>query len=109
MKTLVSPFIFGPKSLETFLLFSSVGSLKALKSKAHSAHEGWPWKRHCELARNTGIVHKLIDKMADGVKKEVIKPGNGRTPHRGATITVNCTGSLNTNPPKKFWRYFFLI
>ncbi|XP_058959724.2 uncharacterized protein [Pocillopora verrucosa] len=41
--------------------------------------------------------------MADGVKKEVIKPGNGRTPHRGATITVNCTGSLNMNPPKKFW------
>lgn len=96
MKTLVSPFIFGPKSLETFLLFFSVGSL--------SAHEGWPWKRHSELARNTGIVHKLIEKMADGVKKEVIKPGNGRTPHRGATITVNCTGSLNTNPPKKFWR-----
>ncbi|XP_020630711.1 peptidyl-prolyl cis-trans isomerase FKBP12-like [Orbicella faveolata] len=38
-----------------------------------------------------------------GVHKEVLRAGSGPTPQKGATITVHCTGSLNTNPPKKFW------
>lgn len=37
------------------------------------------------------------------VKKELVRAGSGNTPKRGDTITVHCTGSLNTNPPKKFW------
>ena len=44
---------------------------------------------------------------ARDVLKEVIRPGNGPCPSKGSTITVHCTGSLNTNPPKKFWRYWF--
>lgn len=47
-----------------------------------------------------------LHKMA-GVQKEVLRAGSGPTPQKGATITVHCTGSLNTNPPKKFWRYVF--
>ena len=39
-----------------------------------------------------------------GVKKELVRAGSGNIPKRGDTITVHCTGSLNTNPPKKFWR-----
>ena len=46
-------------------------------------------------------------KMAGVVKKERLRAGSGPTPQAGATITVHCTGSLNTNPPKKFWRYVF--
>ena len=46
-------------------------------------------------------------KMAGVVKKEMLRAGSGPTPQAGATITVHCTGSLNTNPPKKFWRYVF--
>ena len=42
-----------------------------------------------------------------GVQKEVLRAGSGPTPQKGATITVHCTGSLKTNPPKKFWRYVF--
>ena len=57
------------------------------------------------LAKITGIY--ILGKMAQ-VKKEVIRAGSGPTPMQGATITVHCTGSLNTNPPKKFWRYFNL-
>jgi len=44
---------------------------------------------------------------ARDVLKEVLRPGNGPCPSKGSTITVHCTGSLNTNPPKKFWRYWF--
>ena len=44
---------------------------------------------------------------ARDVQKEVIRPGNGPCPSKGSTIKVHCTGSLNTNPPKKFWRYWF--
>ena len=44
---------------------------------------------------------------ARNVLKEVLRPGNGPCPSKGSTITVHCTGSLNTNPPKKFWRYWF--
>ena len=44
---------------------------------------------------------------ARDVLKEVVRPGNGPCPSKGSTITVHCTGSLNTNPPKKFWRYWF--
>ncbi|CAH3016684.1 unnamed protein product [Porites evermanni] len=40
---------------------------------------------------------------ARDVQKEVIRPGNGPCPSKGSTIKVHCTGSLNTNPPKKFW------
>ena len=44
---------------------------------------------------------------ARDVLKEVVRPGYGPCPSKGSTITVHCTGSLNTNPPKKFWRYWF--
>ena len=44
---------------------------------------------------------------ARDVLKEVLRPGNGPCPSKGSTITVHCTGSLNTKPPKKFWRYWF--
>lgn len=37
------------------------------------------------------------------VKKDVIRPSDGRQVKAGDKITVHCTGSL-TNPPKKFWR-----
>ena len=57
------------------------------------------------LAEITGI-QKLGENMAQ-VTKEVVRAGTGNPPYRGATITVHCTGSLNTNPPKKFWRYEF--
>ncbi|XP_064479779.1 uncharacterized protein LOC135393220 [Ornithodoros turicata] len=40
--------------------------------------------------------------LSPGVRKELIRPGNGPRPKAGDTITVHCTGSL-TNPPKKFW------
>ncbi|XP_078360856.1 uncharacterized protein LOC144645231 [Oculina patagonica] len=40
--------------------------------------------------------------MAD-VKKDILRAGSGPRPNPGDTITVHCTGSLNTNPPKKFW------
>lgn len=59
------------------------------------------WVRYT-LAKITGIY--ILDKMAQ-IKKEVLRAGSGSTPMKGATITVHCTGSLNTNPPKKFWRY----
>lgn len=37
------------------------------------------------------------------VKKDIIKPSDGRQVKAGDKITVQCTGSL-ANPPKKFWR-----
>ena len=55
------------------------------------------------LAKSAGIRdHKMAD-----VKKEVLRAGSGSPPKKGDTIEVHCTGSLNTNPPKKFWRYVF--
>ncbi len=47
----------------------------------------------------------MAEQISDGLKKEVLKPGSGDRPNRGDTITVQCTGSLNGTPPKKFWRY----
>lgn len=42
--------------------------------------------------------------ISDGLQKELLQAGSGRKPNPGDTITVNCTGSINGNPPKKFWR-----
>ncbi len=47
----------------------------------------------------------MAEQIGDGLKKEVLKAGSGDRPNRGDTITVQCTGSLNGTPPKKFWRY----
>jgi len=41
--------------------------------------------------------------LSEGLQKEVLVPGNGPRPNRGDTITVQCTGQLHGNPPKKFW------
>eukprot|EP00727_Mastigamoeba_balamuthi_P001165 m51a1_g11045 putative peptidyl-prolyl isomerase fkbp12 (113) ;mRNA; r:455655-456231 len=39
-----------------------------------------------------------------GFTKEVIKPGNGRTPTRGNSVTVHCTGfGKNRDLSQKFW------
>ncbi len=47
-----------------------------------------------------------MSQIADGVTKEISKPGTGPTPNRGATITVHCTGSVVNadDTTKKFWR-----
>eukprot|EP00735_Rhodelphis_limneticus_P013897 TRINITY_DN785_c0_g1::TRINITY_DN785_c0_g1_i1::g.18470::m.18470 TRINITY_DN785_c0_g1::TRINITY_DN785_c0_g1_i1::g.18470 ORF type:complete len:125 (-),score=40.27,sp/Q8LGG0/FKB12_ARATH/60.71/3e-41,FKBP_C/PF00254.23/3.1e-24 TRINITY_DN785_c0_g1_i1:77-409(-) len=37
-----------------------------------------------------------------GVTKEVLKPGTGRKPQKGNTITVHCTGFVAATG-KKFW------
>lgn len=46
-----------------------------------------------------------VQQVSDGLKKELLKAGSGPLAAKGKTITVNCTGSVNGNPPKKFWRY----
>ena len=43
--------------------------------------------------------------VAEGLKKKILKAGSGVKPVRGNSITVNCTGSLAGDPPKKFWRF----
>lgn len=42
--------------------------------------------------------------VSDGLRKELLSPGSGNKPSPGDTITVHCTGCVNGNPPKKFWR-----
>jgi FKBP-type peptidyl-prolyl cis-trans isomerase len=42
--------------------------------------------------------------VSDGLRKQVLKAGSGQRVVAGNTITVNCTGSVDVNPPKKFWR-----
>ncbi|XP_064389395.1 uncharacterized protein LOC135337391 [Halichondria panicea] len=41
--------------------------------------------------------------ISEGVSKVIVREGSGNTPAAGSKIVVQCTGSLNTNPPKKFW------
>ena len=45
-----------------------------------------------------------MQQVSEGLHKELLKPGTGQKPSPSQTITVNCTGSVNANPPKKFWR-----
>ena len=40
-----------------------------------------------------------------GLNKEILKVGNGQQVKRNDRITVHCTGYLDKNPLKKFWRY----
>ncbi len=47
--------------------------------------------------------------ISEGVSKVIVREGSGNSPNEGAKIVVQCTGSLNTNPPKKFWRYDYLL
>ena len=42
--------------------------------------------------------------VSDGVSKVIVQEGSGNCPRPGDKIKVQCTGSLNGNPPKKFWR-----
>ncbi|XP_046856506.1 peptidyl-prolyl cis-trans isomerase FKBP12-like [Xenia sp. Carnegie-2017] len=44
----------------------------------------------------------MAEKISEGVTKEILRPGNGKMPKSGDTITVNCTGSL-VDSQKKFW------
>ena len=46
-----------------------------------------------------------LEQVSNGLRKELLAAGSGQKPNKGDTITVNCTGSVNGNPPKKFWRY----
>ena len=47
---------------------------------------------------------KMATQISEGLQKVVLSEGTGQRPNRGDTITVQCTGMLHGNPPKKFWR-----
>ena len=68
------------------------------------ALHGW---EEAQSSRQRDLYDQGGKMAARDVQKEVLRPGNGPCPSKGSTITVHCTGSLNTNPPKKFWRYWF--
>ena len=68
------------------------------------ALHGW---EEAQSSRQRDLYDQGGKMAARDVQKEVLKAGNGPCPSKGSTITVHCTGSLNTNPPKKFWRYWF--
>ena len=47
----------------------------------------------------------MATQVSDGLKKEVLVAGTGPKLAVGRKVTVQCTGSVAGNPPKKFWRY----
>ena len=74
----------------------------------HNFSNGPSLKITAEVLIRRGSWDIWFKMAARGVEKEVLRAGSGSPPKRGDTITVHCTGSLNTNPPKKFWRYLSL-
>ncbi|KAF0313649.1 hypothetical protein FJT64_015783 [Amphibalanus amphitrite] len=46
----------------------------------------------------------MATQISEGLQKVVLQQGTGQRPNRGDTITVQCTGMLHGDPPKKFWR-----
>ncbi|XP_043242756.1 peptidyl-prolyl cis-trans isomerase FKBP12-like [Amphibalanus amphitrite] len=45
----------------------------------------------------------MATQISEGLQKVVLQQGTGQRPNRGDTITVQCTGMLHGDPPKKFW------